>query len=171
MTVWKPIERALGAAGRLPGYIVGLITLGIGVDVVTRNLGIGTIGWMIEVVEYLLYAATFLGAPYLLLRGGHVTVDILINNLKPGAAAMLAVATGALVAATAGILTWATLLATLQAFDEDSTLYKTIVIKEWVLLALMPVSFAALTLVGLRLLHASLRAVRRRGGDGGNARS
>ena len=171
MTVWKPLERVLDVAGRLPGYIVGLITLGIGVDVVTRNLGIGTIGWMIEVVEYLLYAATFLGAPYLLLRGGHVTVDILISNLRPGAATLLAVLTGILIAATSAILTWATVLATLQAFEEGSTLYKTIIIKEWVLLALMPVSFAALTLVSLRLLYLALRAARHPETGGGEPRT
>lgn len=158
--MWQLLERVVGVAGRLPGYIVTLITLVVGVDVVMRSFGVGTIDWIIEVVEYLLYVATFLGAPYLLLRKGHVTVDTVVNSLRPRAAAVLGVVTAVLVVLITAILTWAALLATLRAAAENSTLYKNIAMPEWALLALLPVSFAALTLVGLRLLHLSLRAAR-----------
>lgn len=155
--IWHRIERGLAFAGRVPGYIVGLVTLAIGVDVITRNLGLGTIDWILETVEYLLYLLTFLGVPYVMLRGGHVTVDIVTNSLPPGPRAVVVAVGAALVTVVSAFLLWVTAIATIQAFEDNSTIYKTIVIKEWVLLALLPVSFAALTLVCARLFWLSLK--------------
>ena len=157
--VWGRFERGLAFAGRLPGYIVGLVTLGIGIDVITRNLGIGTIDWMLESVEYLLYLLTFLGVPYVMLIGGHVTVDIVVNSLRPGPRRIVTIFGSVLVTVVSALLVWVTLIATIQAWEENATIYKNIEIKEWVLLALMPISFAALTFVCLRLLYLGLTSV------------
>ena len=63
-----------------------------------------------------------------------------------------------LVTLVSGFLVWVTLLATIQAFEDKSTIYKTVVIKEWVLLALLPVSFLTLTIVCAHLFWAGLKA-------------
>jgi TRAP-type C4-dicarboxylate transport system permease small subunit len=38
--------------------------------------------WSMEACEYILFGIAFLGAPWLLKRGGHVSVDILVERLS-----------------------------------------------------------------------------------------
>ena len=57
------------------------MTLLIGADVVTRNLGLGGIAWSGEISEDILYLLTLLAAPWLLRRGQHIRVDILLRAL------------------------------------------------------------------------------------------
>ena len=57
------------------------MTLMIGGDVASRNIGYGGIAWSNEVSEYILYLVTLLSAPWLLRRGQHIRVDILLPVL------------------------------------------------------------------------------------------
>ena len=38
--------------------------------------------WTVEVCEYILFILAFLGAPWLLKKGGHVSVDIVVERLE-----------------------------------------------------------------------------------------
>src|SRR5215475_6409438 len=60
-------------------YLVLGMTLMIGADVLLRNVGAGGISWSNEVSEYILYLVTLLSAPWLLRRGQHIRVDILLR--------------------------------------------------------------------------------------------
>ena len=68
------ISRAFGV------FSAGLILLSVGVICqmvfIRAVLGQSSI-WQTEFVTFALIAATFLGAPYILLTGGHVNVDVL----------------------------------------------------------------------------------------------
>src|SRR5262249_57593817 len=59
------------------------MTLLIGADVATRNLGVGGIAWSNEVSENILYLITLLSAPWLLRQGQHIRVDILLRVIPP----------------------------------------------------------------------------------------
>lgn len=39
--------------------------------------------WTVEVCEYILFAIAFLGAPWLLKKGGHVSIDIVAAQMGP----------------------------------------------------------------------------------------
>ena len=39
--------------------------------------------WTVEVCEYILFAIAFLGAPWLLKKGGHVSIDIIVAQMGP----------------------------------------------------------------------------------------
>lgn len=54
------------------------------IEVVSRALGAGSRLWVIEVSEYSLLYITFLGAPYLLEKNMHVTLDLVYDNLSAG---------------------------------------------------------------------------------------
>ena len=62
-----------------------LVTL----DVVMRNVGLGTLAWVNEVSEYSLPVATLLIAPWLLHRNQHVRLDVLLASV-PKRLALLA---------------------------------------------------------------------------------
>jgi len=55
----------------------------VSADVIMRNVGLGTIPWVLEASEYMQYVGAFLGAPWVLWLGGHVRVDILLQSV-PG---------------------------------------------------------------------------------------
>jgi len=88
------------AAALLLGGLAVLVT----VDVVARNLGWGTLPWILEVSEYCLPLATFLVAPWLLSRSEHVRVDVLLTLLPRRAARGLELAADAAGFAAASFL-------------------------------------------------------------------
>ena len=59
------------------------ITFLIGLDVLTRNLGLGGIPPRNELSEDALYLITILAAPGLLRRGQHIRIDILLRAIPP----------------------------------------------------------------------------------------
>jgi TRAP-type C4-dicarboxylate transport system permease small subunit len=60
--------------------LLGATALGITLDVIARNIGLGSVPWMLEVSEYVLPLATFLVAPWLLYRNEHVRLDALLRS-------------------------------------------------------------------------------------------
>src|SRR5262245_33919883 len=79
------LSRAYGALLDALMAVAALLVLGmtlmIGADVASRNIGYGGIAWSNEVSEYILYLVTLLSAPWLLRRGQHIRVDILLRAL------------------------------------------------------------------------------------------
>jgi TRAP-type C4-dicarboxylate transport system permease small subunit len=64
--------------------------------------------WQTEFVTYSVVAATFLGSPYVLMRRGHVNVDLIPLYLPHKARMILAVAAALAALAFCLALTWAT---------------------------------------------------------------
>ena len=69
--------------------LLGVLALLVTGDVLARNLGLGTLPWILEVSEYGLPLATFLVAPWLLHRNEHVRLDVLLTALPRPAARLL----------------------------------------------------------------------------------
>lgn len=66
----------------------------------------GSAIWQHEFVTFSLIAATFIGAPYVLLKGGHVNVDLLPLYLGARARLALAVVAHLVTLAFCALLTW-----------------------------------------------------------------
>ncbi len=73
----------LGLTGLIAGVTFGLIALLVTIEVFIRNLGIGSLLWLTEVIEYALFVTTFTAAPWILHQAGHVRVDLLLLGLPP----------------------------------------------------------------------------------------
>jgi TRAP-type C4-dicarboxylate transport system permease small subunit len=58
-----------------------MMTVMIGADVVSRNLGGGGVPVSNEITEDILYLMTLLAAPWLLRQGRHIRVDIILRTL------------------------------------------------------------------------------------------
>src|SRR5262245_65617548 len=66
--------------------VFGILTFLVCVDIVFRRFGIASMPWLVEVIEYTMYAGTFLAAPWVLRQGEHVRVDLVLTSLpKPAA--------------------------------------------------------------------------------------
>jgi TRAP-type C4-dicarboxylate transport system permease small subunit len=102
--------------------------------------------WQTDFVTYSLVAATFIGAPYVLLTKGHVNVDVLPIYLGPRARFWLALAANIVSFAFCLVMTVLTYQFWHEAFVNDwvsDTMWRA---RLWIPYAAMPVGLAILTL-------------------------
>lgn len=59
----------------------GVCTLMVCADIVLRQLGVASMPWLVEVIEYVMYSGTFLAAPWVLRQGEHVRVDLVLSSV------------------------------------------------------------------------------------------
>jgi TRAP-type transport system small permease protein len=135
----------------------GLGTALIALDVALRNLaGIG-FPWLIDVIEYGLFAGTFLAAPWVLREGAHVRVDILVTSLPPRGAALLETLADLIGLAVCLVLLWYGVKVTLTAQALGSMVLKSIIFPEWWALVVIPLSSLLLTIEFVLRLHRAHR--------------
>src|SRR5436305_8912412 len=122
--------------------MVALVTT----DIVLRNtLGIG-FAWANEATEYALYLITLLTAPWLLRRGQHVRIDMMLVIVPPRLAWMLEALADLIGLAASLVLVWYGAVMTVQSEWLGSLTIKNLVFPEWWLLAPLPLCFALLVL-------------------------
>lgn len=136
----------LAGCGLLAGVAFAVIAVLVTLNVILRNLGVTNFPWLLEVSEYVLYIGTFLAAPWVLRLGAHVRVDLLLG-LLPGAGARLV----NVIADLCGLV-FCLILArhgwnvAADAFFRGDMMFKELVIPEWPLLAVIPLSASLLAI-------------------------
>lgn len=139
------LHLSLDAIGTLFGLAIGAIAIGMTVDITVRAMGGGGLAWLIELTEYILYAGSFLAAPWLLRHDGHVRVDVL-GHAFPGAAARIHRTMDAVGAAISGCLAWYGMVAVIDAWRTGAMQFKTWTVPEWLLLSPVPIACLLLLL-------------------------
>lgn len=137
----------------LAAILILTMTLMIGGDVLLRNLGAGGIAWSNEVSEYILYLVTLLSAPWLMRKGQHIRVDILLRALPRRVAyAMewMADVTGLVCALYFVWYGWRVAVASCGA---GAITLKTLVLPEWWMLAAMPMAFLLVAIEFVFRMH------------------
>lgn len=119
------------------------------VTVVTADVGLrNTVGagivWANEVSEYALYVMTLLTAPWLLRRGQHVRLDIVLTLVPPRIAWLMEAAGDVLGFAVSVVLVRYGLVMAVDSWRLGAITIKNLVFPEWWLLALLPATFALL---------------------------
>lgn len=142
----------LYAGAVIAAVLLGVTALFVTGDVVARNVGLGTLPWILEVSEYVLPLATFLVAPWLLNRNEHVRLDILLTILPPRLGRTLdRFADLAGLAVCAVFVVYGT-RAIASSAQQGSLVIKSIVFPEWWLYAPVPVCFSLLAIEFVRRL-------------------
>jgi TRAP-type C4-dicarboxylate transport system permease small subunit len=130
-----------------------LMTVMIGADVVSRNLGGGGVPVSNELSEDILYLMTLLVAPWLLRQGQHIRVDIVLRAL-PVRAAWLLEWFGDIVGFFCCLyFVWYGCLITISSYNAGSINIKTLVTPEWWTLAPLPLGFALLAIEFIFRMH------------------
>ena len=147
--------RVLTLCGALCGLVVVWVAVSISLDLALRSLDLGNIPWLNEVTEYLLYAGTFLGAPWALRLGAHVRVDLLESALPRDAARRLEQMIDVLGFVISAVLFWYGSVAVRDAVVSGAMQYKMLATPEWLLLLPFALSMLLLSIeFGLRFLRA-----------------
>jgi TRAP-type transport system small permease protein len=167
----QAIERAYGrlldvAAAAACALILGM-TLMICADVFLRNVrvvpGLAGLAWANEISEAMLFLITLLTAPWLLRRGQHIRVDIVLRAVPPRVGWLFEWAVDLLGLGCCTIIAWYSARAAFASFQASSLSIKTLVTPEWWLLSILPLAFTALTvemLFRMRRLSLAERAPR-----------
>lgn len=119
-------------------------------DVFLRNVRIvpGMVGleWANEISEGMLYLIALLTAPWLMRKGQHVRVDVLLRVVPARLGWTLEWVVDALAMACCAVITYYGVRAALGSWQAGSLSIKTLVTPEWWLLSVLPLAFLALTL-------------------------
>jgi TRAP-type C4-dicarboxylate transport system permease small subunit len=142
----------LHACAVIAALLLGVTALLVTGDVVARNIGLGTLPWILEVSEYVLPLATFLVAPWLLVRNEHVRLDVLLTSLPPRLARALAWAGDLLGLAICAVFVIYGVRAIASSAQQGSLVIKSVVFPEWWLYAPVPACFALLGIEFVRRL-------------------
>lgn len=119
-------------------------------DVLLRNVrilpGVAGLAWSNEISEGALYLVTMLTAPWLLRRGQHIRVDIVLRAVPKRVGWIFEWAVDVLGLACCLLIAYYSARAALASFNAGSVSIKTLVTPEWWLLSVLPVAFLALTI-------------------------
>ena len=133
------------------------MTLMICADVLLRNVriipGVAGLEWSNEISEAMLYLVTMLTAPWLLRRGQHIRVDILLRALPPRLAYLmewLADLAGLGCALYFVAFGWRVAQASYAA---GAISLKTLVLPEWWMLAGLPLAFLLVAIEFVFRMH------------------
>ena len=141
--------------------LLGMVLI-ISADVLLRNVplvpGMMGVDWANQVSESMLMLITMLAAPWLLRRGQHIRVDIVLRALPKTLAwytEWLADLLGLACCLLMMFYSWSALMA---SYKSGSLAIKTLITPEWWSLAPMPVAFALLSIEMLFRMHRLLHA-------------
>jgi TRAP-type transport system small permease protein len=144
---YRLLLEGMAAAAAL---LLGATVLAVAADVVARNIGWGATPWILELSEYVLPLATFLVAPWLLFRGEHVRLDLVLRALPAGWARALDRAVSALGLGICGVLLVYGIRTALDSARQGARVFKSVVFPEWWLYAPFAMCFALLAIEFLR---------------------
>ena len=138
--------RLLDALAVVAALTLFAMVIAVTADIVLRNtIGRG-FAWANEVSEYALYLITLLTAPWLLRRGQHVRLDIVLTFVPARVAwIMEAVGDGAGFAVSLVLVRYG-LAMTIDSARLGAITIKNLVFPEWWLLAPLPTAFALLAI-------------------------
>ncbi len=150
------LDRLVDFFGSVAAALLALIALGICAEILIRGFDIGSIVWMIEVVEYGLLAVTFLGAPWVLKQSAHVRVDVVLDAVSPRRRRdleMVGNVTGAIVCV---VLFVYGLRSTIELYALDTKIFKILTVREWWLFAVVPLSCLLMTIEFVRRIRRQI---------------
>ncbi|MEO4045098.1 TRAP transporter small permease [Hoeflea sp. CAU 1731] len=125
--------------GMTSALAISAVTVLIALDIAVRYLKLGALPWAVEIVEYVIYAATFVGAPWVLRKHGHVRMDAMLTKLNSGVRRFVDAVVSLIGIFVSAILMVYGYIAAHNAWQENLFAYKSLTYPEWLLLSPIPV--------------------------------
>jgi C4-dicarboxylate transporter, DctQ subunit len=130
----------------LAGILLVAAVLIVSAEIVMRYFFNKPQVWSVEVCEYILFALAFLGAPWLLKRGGHVSVDVISERLSrktQNYLGLFACGIGVLISV---VITWFSMVAAWDCYKNGIVVTKTLTIGKHYFLFFITVGYLFLLL-------------------------
>jgi TRAP-type C4-dicarboxylate transport system permease small subunit len=155
-------ERLLDLLAVVAALILLAMVILVTGDILLRNLTRTGFAWANEVSEYALYAISLLTAPWLLRRGQHVRIDLVLTIVPARAAWLMEAVADMLGLAVCVVIMRYGVKIAVESAALGSITIKNLVFPEWWLLAPLPACFALLAIEFVFRFDRLLRGERRR---------
>lgn len=139
--------------------IVLFIAFTIGFNVLMRRVFEAPVPWALPMTEFSLLYLTFLAAPVVLRREGHVRMTAVTEQLGESLRLWFYIIGSLIGAGVSGILVWQTTEKTLDEFQSGAVLLSGIEVDRWLVTWVIPYGF---TLLGIQFLRMAVNAIRTR---------
>ena len=141
----RALDNVLEALCALFGIAIGVVVLLICADIFMRNLGLRSLPWMVEVTEYVMYAGTFLAAPWVLRQGSHVRVDLLLISMPKEVAKRIEQLADLCGLIACVVMAYYGTIVAVDAYVSKMVQFKSLSVPEWILLAPIPIGCGLLS--------------------------
>ncbi len=149
-------DNATNILAVLSAIIIISVMLAISLAVATRYFLKLTWTGLIELSAMSLLFVTFLGATWVLRKGGHVTMDVLVDQLNPRSRSLLNIITSILCALICLVLIWYGAQVTWTRYLEGSWVFANLTIPDAYFLFIIPVGSFFLFIQFLRRTYGYL---------------
>ncbi len=146
-------DRLTEACGAIAAALILVITLIITADVLLRNFLRDTIPGDIELSEYAMLFITAFSAPWILNRGQHIRIDVILRIVPARAAWVCEMACDVIGLVLSALLTVYGVRVAIASFQSGTKLVKEFVIPEWWILTPLPFMFLLLGIGFVLRLH------------------
>ncbi len=162
----RAYARATDACALLAALIILFITVLITLDVISRNLARYPLPGSVELSEYMMLLVTALTAPWLLKRGQHVRIDVVLRLWPARAGWLCEVACDVLGLVLSIVLAVYGVRVAVASAQLGTIVVKDFQIPEWWVLGPLPFMFGLLVAGFVLRLHAVLAGPRRQRSEG-----
>ncbi|WP_127596963.1 TRAP transporter small permease [Nitratireductor alexandrii] len=146
-SLYRIVVQALAIAA---GAILAAIALAIALDVALRTCCTSAIHGLTDMTEHGIAAATFLAAPWVLMKNAHVAVDLVVMLLPTRTRLRLDLVMNVVGAGVSAAFSWYLLQALTSALQRGSMVRGIIVVPEWMTFA-APAACTLLLAIGFAL--------------------
>jgi TRAP-type C4-dicarboxylate transport system permease small subunit len=134
--------RILEACGAISAFLVLVVTAIITLNVVLRNAFGARMAGDVDASEYAMLLITAFASPWLLRKGQHVRIDLMLHKLPSLAGWMCELFVDALGFVVSVLMTWYATKVFFVSVSDGTKLVKEFTIPEWWVLWPLPVMFA-----------------------------
>lgn len=144
----------IDALAVVAGALIVALTALVVFDIGARSLRLLALPWSLEATEYMLYAVTFLGAPWVLRERGHIAIELVVERLPQRARGAVAVVAELAGAAVCAVLFVSACRVVWRSYESGIQVQKSFSFPEWLAYAGIPPVMLILAGIHLRWLAA-----------------
>ncbi len=116
--------------------------------------------WTVEICEYILFTIAFLGAPWLLKKGGHVSIDILVAQFGEKGQSYLGLFSTASGIIVSAVICWFSIWTSYDCYESGVLITKTLSIPKHYFLVLITLGYLFLLIEFARQFLGHLRKLK-----------
>lgn len=151
----------------LAGVALSFMLLSICAEVVMRYFLNRPLVWVMEISEFGMLYVTFLGAAWLLRKGGHIRIDLFIKLLKPKNELLVNIVTFSLSAVACLVLVWYGGESVWYNYQSGSYMPTQLEPPKWIIVAIIPLGSFLLFIQFLRNIQEDFHKWRSSRGEDG----
>jgi C4-dicarboxylate transporter, DctQ subunit len=159
----KVLDRIFDFLAVVISIILVLMTLTIGYAIFARGVGLPGPVWIVQFNEYAMLFATFLGTGWLLSKGKHVSIELVVSRFSRRTQKIFDLIHSLLGMGLCGILCWYGALTTIENFQRNVINVQAVDVPMAYVLFVIPLGFFFLLLQFLRDFVVKLHEIRNPG--------